>query len=486
MWRDFIRQQAQNNGQKLAIIDRLTNRCLTYDGLDHEINRWVRHLLQCGIKPANRVVYLAPNRLEHLTLFFACTRLGAIFVPLNHRLAPRELEQLVEHIEPGYFLGEAPCPFAATSGYDQIKEIDLTDGPTVDPLPLTGKEPLLMLFTSGSTGEPKGVLLHGDMLMANIQQTLNSGVLLANDISVVNTPFFHTGGYNVFCLPLLFIGGTLILFDKFDPDGVLEAIDDEGVTVFWAVPTMFQALYESARFDKTDFSRIRFFLSGGAPLSLPLIQAYHKKGIPFKQGFGLTEVGPNCFLHETEESYQHPDSIGRPMAQTLTKVVDDQGNPVAVGEIGELLLGGPHLCLGYWRKETIFQHAMRGIYFATGDLVRLDESGLFYVVGRKNEMYISGGENIFPGEVERQLIQHPGISQAVVVSVADEKWSEVGFAFYVGTHPLRLAEVRAFLEPLLARYKHPHHLFRLTQLPLLANGKIDRRQLKKMAKQALM
>ncbi len=243
------------------------------------------------------------------------------------------------------------------------------------------KDPLLMLYTSGSTGEPKGVLFHSKMLLANIEQTISTGVLQPTDISIVNTPFFHTGGYNVFTLPMLSIGGTLILFEKFEPAGVLEAINTEGVNVFWAVPTMFQAIADEPKFTQTDFSNIRFFLSGGAPLSLPLIETYHRHGVPFKQGFGLTEVGPNCFLHEPEDSFTYPNSIGRPMPLSKVRVVDEKGQDVGVDQVGEMLIAGPHVCLGYWRNEEKFNLAMQGEYFATGDLVRVDKRGLLLCYG---------------------------------------------------------------------------------------------------------
>ncbi|MBF0381217.1 MAG: AMP-binding protein [Magnetococcales bacterium] len=483
MWQDFIQLHRQRTPNKLAIIDRRSSKRLTYEDLDSEVRLWQLYLVAANIKKGDRVAYLAPNRLEHITLFFACCRLGAIFVPLNHRLAPQELAQIIKHIEPGIVIGEDECPFAMDIDYKKVAEINLQDGEAPKAVAIQQDDPLLMLFTSGSTGEPKGVLFHSKMLLANIEQTITTGVLQPQDISIINTPFFHTGGYNVFTLPMFSIGGTLILFEKFEPAGVLEVIATEGVNVFWAVPTMFQAIADEDNFSKTDFSNIRFFLSGGAPLSLPLIQTYHRHGVPFKQGFGLTEVGPNCFLHETEESFTYPNSIGRPMPFSKVRVVDEDGQDVGVDEVGEMLIAGPHLCLGYWRNEEKFKLSMRGEYFATGDLVRVDERGLYYVMGRKKEMYISGGENVFPGEVEKQLVLHPNITQSVVVGVADKKWSEVGFAFFVGDKDIELASLREYLDPILARYKHPHHLKRLAELPLLANGKIDRRHLEKLAQQ---
>ncbi|MBF0110348.1 MAG: AMP-binding protein [Magnetococcales bacterium] len=475
MWHDFIKENGRSIPNHTAIIDRIRNRRWSYAELEQEILGWSAWLHAKGVVRGDRVAWLAPNRLEHLTLFFACAKLGAILVPLNHRLSPRELGAIIRHVEPRVLLGEGPAPFESSFLWHDLGAIDRNEPLPVPPLsPVGDDEPLLMLYTSGSTGEPKGVLFHARMLMANMEHTIGAGVLEPHDISIINTPFFHTGAYNVFTFPLLSIGGTMILFERFDPGFVLDAIRDDGVNVFWAVPTMFQAIRDHPRFAQTDFSRIRVLLSGGAPLDLPLITAYHEKGVPFKQGFGLTEVGPNCFLHQTEDSWQRPDSIGKPMPHSVARVVDDQGRDVGANQVGELLLGGPHVCKGYWRDDARFQQSLRDGFFATGDLVRRDEEGFFYVVGRKKEMYISGGENVFPGEVEKQLVAHPDIVQAVVVAVPDKKWTEVGFAWIVATRDIDLDTLKEWLNPRLGRYKHPHHLERVPELPLLANGKIDR------------
>ncbi|MBF0147097.1 MAG: AMP-binding protein [Magnetococcales bacterium] len=476
MWRDFIKEKAESIPDHAAIIDRIHHRSWSYAALEREIEAWTCWLYRQGVIKGDRVAYLAPNRLEHLTLFFACAKLGAILVSLNHRLSPRELAAIISHVEPRVLLGEGPPTFDSSFTWHDVLTLtrDNHDFATIPRYEAADEDPLLMLYTSGSTGDPKGVLFHARMLMANMEHTIGTGVLEPRDISIINTPFFHTGAYNVFTLPLLSIGGTMILFERFDPAGVLDAIRDDGVNVFWAVPTMFQAIHDHPRFAETDFSRIRVLLSGGAPLNLPLIRAYHEKGVPFKQGFGLTEVGPNCFLHQTEDSWERPDSIGKPMPHSQTRIVNDQGKEVGINEVGELLLGGPHVCKGYWRDEKRFRESLRDGFFATGDLVRRDTEGFFYVVGRKKEMYISGGENVFPGEVEKQLVAHPDIRQAVVVSVPDDKWTEVGFAWIVADREVDLESLRTWLNPRLGRYKHPQHLERIPELPLLANGKIDR------------
>ncbi|MBF0152587.1 MAG: AMP-binding protein [Magnetococcales bacterium] len=486
MWHDFIGEFAKKKPHHPAIIDKIANTTHTYHAMESLIQRWGNLLHARGIGQGDRVVWLAPACMEHILLFFACARVGAILVPLNHRLPPSELAGILDLVEPQLFLGSIPPPPGQRFPYLPLDAVDITaDRPTAPAHSVADDDPMLMLFTSGSTGMPKGVLFHAAMIMANIRNTVDADVLEADDISIVNTPFFHTGAYHVFLLPLLSMGGTLLLFDRFDPGGVLQAIRDEGITIFWAVPTMFQAIYDHPDFAATDFSRIRCLLSGGAPLNVALMKGYHARGVPFKQGFGLTEVGPNCFLLDTEECWHRPDSIGKPMRHSQVLVVDDANQPVPPDQPGELLIGGPHLCRGYWRNEELFRNSLHEGCFRTGDLVRYDREGFFFVVGRKKEMYISGGENVYPGEVEKQILTHPEITQAVVVAVPDAKWTEVGYLFCVASREISLDELRLHLDQRLVRFKHPHHLRRLESLPLLANGKINRVDLQEMARRSV-
>ncbi|MBF0426775.1 MAG: AMP-binding protein [Magnetococcales bacterium] len=483
MWHDFIGEFAERKPDYPAIIDKTTRITHTYRGMAELIQRWGEYLHAQGIGKGDRVVWLAPACMEHILLFFACARVGAILVPLNHRLPPAELAGILELVAPRLFLGAIDPPTGQAFPYVHRDAIDLQGNRTPAPAHVVADDDvMLMLFTSGSTGTPKGVLFHAAMIMANIRATVEADVLRADDVSIVNTPFFHTGAYHVFLLPLLSMGGTLLLFDRFDPGGVLQAIREDDITIFWAVPTMFQAIRDHADFATTDFSRIRCLLSGGAPLNVALMKAYHARGVPFKQGFGLTEVGPNCFLLDTDACWQRPDSIGKPMRHSRVRVVDEADNPVGPNQPGEMLIGGPHLCQGYWRNAELFRSSLHEGYFRTGDLVRFDDEGFFFVVGRKKEMYISGGENVYPGEVEKQILTHPEITQAVVVAVPDAKWTEVGFAFIVARAEVSLTALRAHLDQRLVRFKHPQHLRRLETLPLLANGKINRVGLQEMAR----
>ena len=473
MWVDFIRFHAQHQASKAALIDDTSGRRLTYADLDHEVSQWATTFDREGLRKGDRVAMLANNCVLHVTQFFACARLGAIFVPLNFRLGKCELEEQLARLDALLFYGRGPCTLEHGSRYRDLDQlVPETAAPVVE-AEVADTDPLLMLFTSGSTGIPKGVLLSAGMLLWNTINTQSCWGFVGDDVSVVQMPFFHTGGYNVVLLPLLRLGATLVLVEKFDPARMLELIVQEQISIFFGVPTMFRMMQQEPSFAVSDLSSIRFCISGGAPCPANLIEAFRAKGLPMKQGYGLTEVGPNCFFISDEDGTAHPDSIGRPMMHLQAVLRDDLGKPVAVGEVGELCLKGPVVCAGYWRMDEVFTQVCREGWFHTGDLMRCDEAGLYYVVGRKKDMYISGGENVYPGEVVRQLVKHPLVEDAVVIAVPDARWGEVGFAFLRTTAALSLVDLRLFLTPLLSRYKHPHHLRLLEQFPLLPNNKVD-------------
>ena len=473
MWVDFIAYYGRYRTDHPALIDPANGRTLTYGALDQAANQWAARLANRGVGPGDRVVFLAKNCLEHLILWIACSRLRAIFVPLNFRLASGEREQQLNLIEAKVCL----------SSEEQAGFITLEEAQTWSetPFPRVGvqpNDPLLMLFTSGSTGQPKGVLLHAEMLLWNAINTQTTWQLNENDASIIHTPFFHTGGYNVIGLPLLRLGGTLIVTDHFEPKSVMRMVDQYRLTFLFAVPTMFQMMADQPEFKAWHPTSLRVCVSGGAPCPNSLISQYRVKGIPLKQGYGLTEVGPNCFAMSDQEALSRPDTIGRPALHSQVQLIDDNNQPVGPNTIGECVMFGPHVCLGYFRNDGAFQASLRQGGFRTGDLMTVDEEGYYRVVGRKKDMFISGGENVYPGEVVAALLQHSSIHAAVVVAVPHPTWGEVGCAFIQGPKPLELAEIRDFLNPLLARYKHPHQVIHLAEFPLLANGKVDQHQLK--------
>ncbi len=480
-WIHFLEQNAIAFKDKIAIIDQRSNRRISYHELNQIVNQWASLLQINGVQRADSVAFHSTNRLEHLTILLACSKLGAMFVPLNFRLSNNELEEVIKRLNPKLLIGIGNNHLDVTTNYMDLNlpNIAVFEGFTPDYSTLD--DTVLMLFTSGSTGVPKGVMFHGEMLLTNQIQTCRNWGLSSDDITIVETPFFHTGGYNVLLLPLLYLGGTSILAENFNPDIVFDAIEKEKVSVYFGVPTMFQMLLENKRFFNTDFSSIRFFISGGASCSISMIEEYQKKGLMFKQGFGLTEVGPNCFLLNEEFAVKKAGSIGVPMSHSEVRVLDQFGNQVGFNQPGELVIKGPHVCKGYFNNQEAFFKTFIDGFFYTGDLVKFDEDGFYFVVGRLKDMYITGGENVYPGEVEKQLMTHSEIIEAAVVSVKSEKWGEVGFAFIKSDKIFNLNEIREYLNTRLSRYKHPHYLKCLRSLPLLPNGKVDRKSLKKLA-----
>lgn len=486
MWVSFLDKIVRERPDHLALVDQKTGERLTYAQLDDHVRRLASFLESHNVKNGERVSYFSTNQSLHLTLMLACSHLGAIFVPLNFRLAQGELGDISRRIEAKINLFHGELPYPCTGESFNIDTLDLSQ---FEPLQETHsssmQDPLLMLFTSGSTGEPKGVLLHGQMLQSNQEETVKGWGLISSDISIVETPFFHTGGYNVLCLPLLYIGATVVIAEKFDTENFFKTLKEEKVSVYFGVPTMFQMIASDAKFKAENLSSLRFLVSGGAAIPVGLINLYQEMGLMFKQGFGLTEVGPNCFLLDEKEAKRKIGSIGRPMPHSKVLVIKEDGNQAVAGEIGELLIGGPHVCAGYFRDETRFKEALFDGHFKTGDLVSFDEENFFFVTGRKKDMYISGGENVYPAEVEKQLALHPAIADSVVVPVPHERWGEVGLAFIrlkvPQTSSISVETIKDFLGDKLSRYKQPHYIEVMSEFPLLASGKIDRKNLAKKA-----
>jgi fatty-acyl-CoA synthase len=485
-WIEFLEENAAKFPERIAIIDQSSKKRWSYSELNNEVDSIAKFLLSHNVKKDQAIAFLFnTNCLYHLTLMLACSKIGAFFVPLNFRLSNTELEKVVSVLKPKLYLGLGTKALNVDTEYIDLNQIQFDQYSNVElnnNLKSKLEDTILMLFTSGSTGIPKGVMFHGEMLLSNQIETCQGWGLKPNDITLVETPFFHTGGYNVLLLPLLYLGGTSILAQSFNAENVFQTIQNEKVSVYFGVPTMFQMLSEKPGFETTDFSSIRFFISGGAACAIPMIEQYQIKGLMFKQGFGLTEVGPNCFLLDENDAIKKAGSIGKPMPHSKVRVIDKNGCDVLVNQPGELLLAGPHVCKGYYQNDLAFKETFKDGYFYSGDLVKFDQDGFYYVVGRIKDMYISGGENVYPGEVEKVLTSHHDIAEAVVVAVPSEKWGEVGYAFLKSSQlEIKMESLRDFLNPLISRYKHPHYLKCLKEFPLLPNGKVDRKMLKALA-----
>lgn len=499
--RDWMDRRALSSPHKLAIIDAATGESLTYLELNDRATRLANHLRdRCGVHSGDRVAVLGMNRSEILEAFFAVAKLTAILVPLNYRLTQSELQYIIEDCEPRVLLYESEFASAAKSLCEQlsIQHRLAFNGPEETPeetyeqaltlsnlAPIEEEEfdpemPAIIIYTSGTTGRPKGALLSHRMLTWNSINTTIGWDIVSTDVTTVHMPLFHTGGFNVLTLPLLHAGGTIVMLRTFEVLKVLEALEKYRCTLFFGVPTIFQMMLEAPQFETTDLSAMRYFISGGAPCPVPLIEEIQSRGIPFTQGYGLTEVGPNCFRLGLADAVRKAGSIGFPTFHSEARIVDEKGHNVASGEIGELLLRGGHVCSGYWRNAEATAAALCDGWFYTGDLARQDDEGYYYIAGRTKDMIISGGENIYPAEVEAVLHKHPAIASVALIGLPDAKWGEqpVAVVIVYKNSDVSAGEIIEFCSGKLARYKVPKQVFFVEEFPLLASGKVYKRVLK--------
>jgi fatty-acyl-CoA synthase len=502
---DWLERGERYWPDNLAVVDVAKGEAgrLTYRDLNRRANRLARWLRDAaGVARGDRVGILALNGVETLDAFFACGKLGAVLVPFNWRSHWRELAALVRQTSPRVLLfGDdfagavaelrPECPGLAHyvhldgagigGSVDYAQALaEVPDDPVTNPA-VEAEDIICLLFTGGTTGLPKAAQVSYRMVAWN---TLNTIVHEAQrgDITLTHTPMFHTGGLLVYTVPLLTLGGTVVIMRKWTADEMLDLIARERVTMFFCVPTQYQLMLQSPRFAGTSFKSMRFLTSGGAPLPVPVIRAYREQhGVVFKQGFGMTEFGPGVFSMGPEYAERKAGSIGQPNYFVDAGVVDDDNHPLPAGSVGELVLKGPSMCSGYFADPEATRQAVDGGgWFHTGDLARVDDDGFFFIVDRKKDMFISGGENVYPVEIEKALYEHPAVAQCAVVGVPDPKWGEVGAAVVV-TRPgagVTDAELLEHCRARLARYKVPKTVIFREALPLSAAGKILKRELR--------
>lgn len=491
---DWLNRWSMYTPEKVAVICTATGRSLTYSELNRRADRLAQAMrTTLGIGKGDRVAVLAHNCVETLELFYATGKLGAVMVPLNWRLATAEVRYILNDAEPkALFFGPEFAKIAQELAPDlTIAHVVAYEDGYEPLLAGAGDAPLaeteiglddahLILYTSGTTGFPKGAILTHGTITWNAINTQVGWDLRHDDVTLTHTPFFHTGGFNVLTTPLMHRGGTVVLMKQFEAVKSLELIAQHRATVVFAVPTMFEMMRDCAAFATVDLSSVRFFVTGGAPCPIPLIEAYAARGLTFKQGYGLTEAGPNCFTLDGRDAVRKAGSVGFPNMHVDCRLVDDDGKDVAAGEVGELLIRGPHVFPGYWRNPDATEKALQGGWLHTGDLVRRDHEGYFYIVDRKKDMFISGGENVYPAELEKALSGHPGILEAAVIGVPDAKWGEVGRAIVAARveGSLTEAEVIAFLGDKVARFKIPKSVVFVPALPRNPTGKVVKNELR--------
>lgn len=478
---DWVAQWARTSPWRVALHEVERDRRLRYGELDARAWRLANALAAMGVEPGDRVALLARNGLETFELLVACLRLGAVFTPLNWRLAAAEVGDIVDRCAPRCLLYDADSGAlaqAVLSSRPALRSLSLgapyeallaESSERAGETSHDGETLAMLLYTSGTTGRPKGVMLPHRQLFWNAVNTVWACDTGPEDRVLAFLPLFHTGGLNCLATPTLYRGGTVVLMQGFDPARALRVIEEQRITATVAVPTMYQMLFD-AGLDKHDTSSLKTLLCGGAPCPDRLLDAYLDRGLCFRQGFGMTEVGPNCFSLPPWMVGRLRGSVGQPVLHGAARVVDEAGRVLPPGETGELCLSGPHVCRGYWGDPEATGQAIRDGWMHTGDYARSDEQGFFYVAGRKKDMFISGGENVYPAEIERVVLDFPGVLEAAVVAVPDARWGEVGLAAVVGD--VDLDALRAFCAGRLARFKVPKRLERVDALPRNASGKV--------------
>ena len=502
---DLLSRRADLTPDRVALVDASSGRRYTYADLNARASCLANFLTEkLGVKKGDRVSILSQNCIVYLDLLYGLPKIGAIFTPLNWRLTGRELTYILNDCRPKVLFCAPEYLHTVQQMLQMLPAIDVPhivalEGASLpgslqyeDELAqessrepqrpaLDGEDPYCLLYTSGTTGRPKGAILPHRQILWNCINTVISWGLGEQDITPIFTPLFHAGGLFAFLTPVLYAGGRVILTRGFDPEESLRIIEKEKCTVILGVPTLFQIWMNSPYFSQADFSHVHFFISGGAPCPVSLMQAWRRaKGVIFRQGYGLTEVGTNCFSMTDEESITNAGSVGKPIFHSRMRLVGEQGEEVPPGQTGELLIAGPHVCSGYWRNPEATAQALKDGWFYTGDMARMDADGFYYIAGRFKDMIISGGENIYAAEVETVFREHPAVADAALIGKPDEKWGETGLMIVVlkTKDACTPDELLDFCRERLAAYKVPKQVILTGEFPYSPYGKVMKAALK--------
>jgi fatty-acyl-CoA synthase len=483
---DHVALHAALRPSRLAVVDLASDRRWSYGELNRTVGACARVLIETyGVAPGARVACIAKNRAEVVVLHLACARIGALFTPLNWRLSPAEIAALIEDCEPAAVFGDAALAQAQLDGYaldDLAAEVARTAPLEIDAV--DPEAPSLILYTSGTSGRPKGVVLSERNLL---QTAINFGVLgevTARSAILIDSPMFHVIGLVTSVRPFLMHGATLLISDGFQPPRTLSRLADPalGVTHYFCVPQMAAMLRAEPSFDPSGLCGLTGVFTGGAPHPAEDILAWTRLGLPIVDGFGMSEAGTVFGMPANLDLIAaKAGAVGLATPTVRARLVDAQDRDCEAGVPGELLLKGPNIFSHYWRKpsETAEAFTADG-WFRTGDIAVRDADGFYALVDRKKDMFISGGENVYPAEIEAALAGFAGLVECAVVGVADARWGEVGVCYFVPQpgSALEADHLHAHLTARLARYKLPKQFIKLDRLPRTASGKVVKANLK--------
>ncbi|MBX9896733.1 MAG: AMP-binding protein [Qipengyuania sp.] len=489
---DSVATYAKSMPARLAVVDLASGRRWSYAQLDRAVDRLAAWLArEFGPASGERIAVLSKNSAEMVVLQLGCVRAGAIFMPLNWRLALPELEALVADARPELLFrqpGFAP-PGNAPRTLDTAEMLGL--GGDGDVPPVTARRDVeavsTLLYTSGTSGRPKGVMLSERNVFWGCTNLIHGNGVGPDSTFLCDMPLFHTAGLQAATRTPLLAGGTVLISEGFDPEATLARMTDPslGVTHYFSVPQMAATLWQRPEFDTGKLAKIVAWAIGGAPNPKAQSERYLRAGVRISEGFGMSETGSNFAIppFDLETMLAHAGSCGLPLMTVRAKVVDDEGRELGPGEQGELLIAGPSVAMGYWEQPELTADAFRDGWFHTGDAAMRDEEGYHFIVDRKKDMYISGGENVYPAEVEAVLAEMPEVAEAAVVGVPDARWGEVGRA-YVNLAPgcaLTGEQVIAHCTARLARFKVPRSAVIGSPIPRTASGKVQKHLLRARA-----
>ncbi|MFC4224755.1 acyl-CoA synthetase [Lysinibacter cavernae] len=511
----WIHRRREKSAANIAVVS--GDQSVTYAELDRRINAFAAALAQRGIRSGDRVAYLGENHTAFLETFFACGVLGAIFVPLNTRLAPPEVRYALRDSGSSILVhADSLEPLAAAGSVDTFidRRIIVNDRTEVEwttpigAVPLSDRilieshetviaehlgsaahidaevsldDPAMILYTSGTTGSPKGALLTHENLTWNSYNVLVDYDVVSSDIALIISPMFHVASLDMGVLPVILKGGTVVLEPRFDPGRALELIELHRATMISGVPTTYQLICEHPLWDQTDISSLKKLTCGGSAVPVRVLNAYEDRGLAFSGGYGMTETAPGATSLNPSKSRAKMGSAGLPHFFTDLRIVDTNGRVLPAGEVGEIQLSGRNVIREYWNKPEATETAFAdGEWFMSGDTGYVDDDGYLFVTGRIKDMIVSGGENVYPVEIEQLIVELPAVDSVAVIGIPDERWGEVPHAVVTlrSGSTLDAAAVQAHLSGRIARYKIPKTLQVVAEMPRTASGKIRKTDLR--------
>lgn len=495
---DWVAHNAANLPHKTAVVELPSGRRRSYLDMHERVGHIAAWLTGLGVQSGDRVGVLALNSIDTLEIIFATWRIGAVHLALNFRLTASELDYIIGNAEPNVLIYDTELTDTVAALSVSVEHLVGTEGQggesdfeactaqadsISEMVPLEPEDTCMLMYSSGTTGRPKGVVItHGMMLWAQV----NAGAPMRcteDMVSLAVMPLFHIGGLQVFTAPALFAGGTAVIMRSFDPGATLDAFSDRdlGITHFLGVPAIFNALRDHPQNPHADLSGLQMVLAGAETVPESLVQWWGRRGLVIQEGYGMTENVASCCVLGREDVDHKVGSAGKPLRHIQLRITREDGTEADAGESGEIWCRGPVVTPGYWRRDDANAEAFVDGWFRTGDIGSRDADGFYYVEDRLKDMYISGGENVYPAEIENILYELEELREAAVIGVPDERWGETGCAVVVLKEPgsMTADAILAHCRPKLARFKHPTHVVFVDELPRNATGKVLKFELRK-------